>query len=487
VRTGLVVLAGVGVVSAVVAAALAVARPATRDTQGWNGSTLQATFVDRNGDGVLERGAGEPLVARTELAARSAAGRTLATFAQVTNAHVTDEESPARLEMLDRLAAPFRSAFRPQEALTGQVLAATLRSLAAQHPQALVETGDLIDNAQENELDEAATILNGGRVDPSSGARRYEGVQSADNPDPFYYRPDVDPPRHPGLLAAAERPFRSAGSHAPWYPVVGNHDLLVQGNVAPASQTSRIAVGRLKLVRLSDRALAAARRRKLQRGIVRGLLAGGLPGRVELVTPDPTRRELSARAVLGRLRRASGHGGSGPRMDYDFDLGRSVRAIVLDVIRRDVGSGGVAQAGQARWLASRLRAAGSRWVVVFSHAPLDRVAGGGTLLALLDGDPHVVAAIAGDTHRNSIAPRPTRAGGYWLVMTSSLADYPQQARMFRLRKTARGVVLETWMVDASPSDRLASISRQLAYVDYQGGRPQHFAGNRRDRTAALFR
>ena len=59
--------------------------------------------------------------------------------------------------------------------------------------------------------------------------------------------------------------------------------------------------------------------------------------------------------------------------------------------------------------------------------------------------------------------------------------------MFRLRKTPRGVVLETWMVDASPSDRLASISRQLAYVDYQGGRPQHFAGNRRDRNAALFR
>src|SRR6266540_3519616 len=122
-----------------------------------------------------------------------------------------------------------------------------------------------------------------------------------------------------------------------------------------------------------------------------------------------------------------------------FDLAPRVRAIVLDVIRRDVGSGGVVHAGQARWLAQRLQAAGSRWVIVFSHAPLERVAGGARLLALLDRDPHVVAATAGDTHRNSIAPRGTHGRGYWLVTTSSLVDYPQQVRMFRLRETAQDV------------------------------------------------
>jgi hypothetical protein len=59
--------------------------------------------------------------------------------------------------------------------------------------------------------------------------------------------------------------------------------------------------------------------------------------------------------------------------------------------------------------------------------------------------------------------------------------------MFRLRETASGVVLETWMVEPDPQDRLASISRQLAYLDYQGGRPKGFAGARRDRNAALYR
>jgi hypothetical protein len=450
-----------------------------------DGSTLTATWQDPDGDGFLSPGPGEQLRARTDLARAAAPGRTLATLAVLTDVHVRDEESPARVPFLDRLGGEFSSTFRPQETLSAQVLDAAVHAVNAANPQAVLVTGDLIDNAQANELTLARTVLDGGIARPDSGAAGYQGVQEAGDPDPAYYRPDVDPPRHRGLLDAAQRPFRAVGLRAPWYPVPGNHDLLLAGEIARTPSTEAVAVGDRRLVQPESGLDIPRSEDALTPQLVDRVLSGGLPGRTVPIAPDRNRRELSPDEAIAGLRAASGHGGSGRWMDDAFDVG-AVRVIVLDTVRRDAGSSGVLAPEQIAWLRAQLGAAGSRRVIVVSHQPLTSVGGGDAALQALDADPHVIAALAGDTHHNRVVARRSAAGGYWLVQTASLADYPQQARVLRVRETeGGGTVIETWMLDTAP-DPLADTARELAYLDAQGGRPQHEAGTRLDRNVRLY-
>jgi 3',5'-cyclic AMP phosphodiesterase CpdA len=470
---------------AILATALAVAGcGSTGRAPDRGGSTLRSTYADADGGGVLGVAAGEPLRDRTPLGPRAKTGRELARFAYVTDAHVRDEESPARAPFLDRLGAPFTSVFRPQESLTAQVLVAAVRSIDRFAPRAVVEGGDLADSSQRNELAAGVAALNGGVVDPDSGARGYDGIQAASDPDPFYYRPGVDSPRHAGLLRAAQRPFRSPGLRAPWFPVTGNHDLLVDGEIAPTPATRALATGGRAPDAL-PRGVRVPRDAAQARTLLDGLLPQIVPG-APRVAADPAREELGERAV-GVLRRAAHAPGTGARLDYTFDLGPRVRAIVLDTVRRDAGSDGIVSAEQVAFLRTALRDAGTRWVIVFSHQPLAGAEGGQPAVALLDRHPRVLATIAGHTHRNRIMPRRTPAGGYWQIQTASLADYPQQARALRVLATAGGgAVIETWMLDTAPG-RSADVARELAYLDAQGGRPADDAGGVTDRNVRLWR
>src|SRR5205085_1576814 len=167
-------------------------RPARRAPGG--GLRLAADRADRRAGRARGR---RP--ARPGRGGHAPPGATLATFAQLTDTHVRDEESPARVPFLDRLGPPFTSTFRPQEAFSAQVLDATVRAVNRERPQAVFITGDIVDNAQANELTMAIDTLDGREVHPDSGGPGYDGVQAADSADPFYYRPDHDAPRHPGV------------------------------------------------------------------------------------------------------------------------------------------------------------------------------------------------------------------------------------------------------------------------------------------------
>ncbi len=473
------------------------------------GSTLASIWVDPAGTGTLRPAPGEPLIARTELGpARPVAG-VIATLVHVTDAHVLDASSPARVPFLDRLGEPFESTFRPQEALTAHVLAGATRAIRAIGPDAVIQGGDLIDNDQRNELAWAMRVLRGGLVRPGSGSRGYYGVQLAGDPDPFYYRPDLDAPRHPGLLRRAVRPFMAPGLRAPVHPVLGDHDILVAGELAPTEQTRALAVGDQALWEL-PRGLSLPPGTELTAGgspdgpplpgLVSQFLAQALAGPKIRVPPDASRRQMDPAEAIQLLRP-----GASNSLDYSADIGRDLRLIVLDLARRAGGSGGLVRPDQPGWLASQLvdasagaragpgasagasagastSAGPGRYVIVVSHQPLAGSEGGDQLLALLDGAPQVIAVLAGHTHRNSIEPR----GHYWLINTASLIDYPQQARALRVLHTAGGgIAIQTWMLDHTGSD-LAAISRQLAYLDAQGGRPKGFAGRRLDRNVTLY-
>jgi hypothetical protein len=331
-------------------------------------------------------------------------------------------------------------------------------------------------------------------IRPSSGAHGYYGVQSAFDPDPFYYRPDVDSPRHPGLLRDAVRPFIAAGVRAPLAPVLGDHDTLVAGELVPTPVTASLAVGDRALWDLPD-GIAPPPGARLTTGptgspdgppvpaLVDNLLTEALRGPTVRVPADASRREMSFPEVISRL-----HGSRASALNYALDVGDRLRLIVLDLVRRDGGSGGVVVDGLAAWLRGQLAAAGSRWVIVVSHQPLGSSEGGDALLALLDGAPRVIATLSGHIHRNLIVPRSSAAGGYWQINTASLIDYPQQARALRVVETAGGgVAIQTWMLDHVFPGSLGTISRELSYLDAQGGRPREFAGGRLDRNVTLHR
>ena len=375
------------------------------------------------------------------------------------------------MPFLDRIGPPFTSTFRPQEAFSTQMLDAAVRALNRERPQAVFVTGDITDNAQRNELDARARDAARRQASTRTAARRgYDGVQAADSADPFYYRPDHDAPAHPGALAQAQRPFRAAGLDAPWYALVGNHDVLAQGEVPVDAGDRRLRHRRPagpaldpELVRLVPRDEATAEQ------AVADLLLGGASALDTIEVPADPERRLSrpARPSSGSAQRDHGR----PRPGRARDPGRHRQP-------RRHGSRGRVTPAQIERAAGAARA---------GRRPLGR-------RALAQPAPRGGAARSSTSTRASsprspatrTATRSSARGRYWRISTSSLADFPQQSRMFRLRETAGGgVALETWMVDHDGRG-LAGISRELAYLDAQGGRPQRFAGARRDRNARLF-
>ena len=162
-------------------------------------------------------------------------------------------------------------------------------------------------------------------------------------------------------------------------------------------------------------------------------------------------------------------------MDSAFDLAPDVRAICSTPRAATAAPEASCEppGGMAR---RQLAASGDSWVIVFSGTPLTRP--GRRRQRSTCSTP--IPMSSRRSRATSIATRSRRAapgaGGYWLITTSSLADYPQQARAFGLWRTKTAA--SPWKRGCSKPipAALATVSRQLSYLDYGGPGDRERAG-----------
>lgn len=489
----------------------------------------------------LAPGPGEPALVRTDLATGHPGGQPLLTVAHLSDLHVCDAQSPARVEFLNRWTDPDSplvdtltevGTYRAQELLTTQVVEAMVRAVNDLSGVDLaVVTGDSTDNAQANELSWYLALLEGGDVHPDSGALdRWEGVSdSVDHDERFWHPSDSRPdlprelyglPAVPGLLDTARTAFLSVGLDVPWLAVHGNHDRMLQGTLPATGLLAHASTGSAKPVGLpadwsTDAALA------LLVGLERcepAAIARLSAMRMRTVTADPARRVVSRQefvdAHFGPRARPLGHG-FGPdhrasgRAYYRHDYGR-VSVLALDTVNHHGGWQGSLDEPQLEWLDNELSAADSerRYTVLASHHPLatlvnDRSVDGSRrvlaaeLTTVLARHPSAVLWLNGHTHHTSVTAWQT----LWEVTAPSLIDWPQQARLVSLLRSDDGLLtLDVTMIDHAGSapwrettdsrDELAGLSRELAANDWRWRRrplEQHpRAGTATDRNVRLL-
>lgn len=438
-------------------------------------------------------------------------GEVLACLWHLSDLHLCDADSPARIEYLDRYADPDSpwaeqigevGTYRPQEILTAQVAVSMVHTVnrisrgpvTQGHIDAVLITGDVTDNCQQNELEWYRIVVDGGTVTPASGGAQSSwcGVSDPLTWDEHYWHPEGAPdgfeddrptrlfgyPHIPGLIEAARQPIRSPGLEYDVLTVHGNHDALLQGTVAPDEDLRQLAVGHELITGLAPGtdplAIAPA---------VAPVGPAAYPDSAHAphrdIPADP-RRDFVAPGEFARAARRS--------LNYwSQDVGR-LRLICLDTVNPHGGWQGSLDQQQFEWLQGELTRAGDRPIVITSHHPSPtmindyspngerRILGQEVVELLLD-HPNVIMWIAGHVHFNAAIHHGPDDAGFWEITTASLIDWPQQGRILEFVQVGADIAIVSTVVDHhSPvmwdgqtldTPNLAGISRLLAANDYQ--------------------